>query len=228
MTRRIAIALTSAVSCMLWGAVANAMYTPNPAGRWEPNRFFLAGDFQYNASKDVNVDNDTAELKDMVALFVRPSYSILRNLVIYGRLGFEQSDVNGAPSIDAGFAGGFGLQGAYVLPGAPEWAIGGSFDYVHWSGDQCTAPSCNATRDIDWNEFQFAPAVSLHPNRLPILTPYAGLLFDFVDARDSISESDPVGMLFGTNIDPTPHVRLDVQLRVINETGISLSAGYLF
>ena len=227
MTRRFSVTFTSVVSCVLWASAAHAMYTPNPAGRWEPNRFFLAADFQYNASKDVDVGNDTAELQDMVGLFVRPSYSLLRNVVIYGRLGFEQSDVSGAPSIDAGLAVGFGVQGAYVFPQAPEWAVGASFDYLHWSGDQCTAP-CNSTRDIDWNEFQFAPAVSLHPSRLPILTPYFGLLVDIVDARDSISESDPVGLLFGTNIDPTPHVRLDVQLRLVNETGLAISAGYLF
>ena len=28
---------------------ALAMYTPNPAGRWEPNHFFLAGDFHGQA-----------------------------------------------------------------------------------------------------------------------------------------------------------------------------------
>jgi hypothetical protein len=228
MMRRFAVVLPAALACVLWAVAAGGMYTPNPAGRWVPNRFFLAGDFQYNASKDIKVGNDTVELQDMVGLFVRPSYSIVRNLVAYGRLGFQQSDVKGAPSIDAGFAGGAGIQGAYEFPGAPEWALGGSFDYLHWSGDQCTAPSCNATRNIDWDEFQFAPAISLHPNRLPVLTPYFGLLFDFVDARNSISESDPVGLLIGTNIDPTPHVRLDLQLRIVNETGFVLSAGYLF
>jgi hypothetical protein len=34
--------------------------------------------------------------------------------------------------------------------------------------------------------------------------------------------------LFGTNFDPTDRVRLDAQFRVINETGFSLSAGYMF
>ena len=83
-------------------------------------------------------------------------------------------------------------------------------------------------RDIDWNEFQLAPAVSYNVPRVPQLTPYAGMLFDFVDARGPISESDPVGFLIGTNWDPTPEVRLDAQFRGVNETGFFFSVAYIF
>ena len=30
---------------LVWCGSAQALYTPNPAGRWAENRFFLAGDF---------------------------------------------------------------------------------------------------------------------------------------------------------------------------------------
>lgn len=215
-TQRIAITVAAV---MFFGAgSAAAMYTPNPAGRWAPQHFFLAGDFQFNSSKDLDIDHDgTAHVHDMFGAFVRPSYSIARNIVVYGRLGFQTAN-----DIDTGFAGGFGVQGAYVLPGAPEWAIGGSFDFMHWSAD-----FSHSNTDVDWNEFQLAPAVSYKIPRIPTLTPYAGLLFDFVDAHQS-SQSDPVGLLFGTNFDPTPHVRLDGQFRVVNETGFFFSVGYLF
>jgi hypothetical protein len=215
---RLRVAITGAACALLWTASAMAMYTPNPAGRWAPERFTLAGDFQFNSSKGL----DHAPDADNVAgFFVRPSYSIIRNLVVYARLGFQTAD-----NVDTGFAGGFGVQGAYVLPGAREWAIGGAFDFLHWSGDfPSGAP---VQHDIDWNEFQLAPAVSYNIPRVPQLTPYAGMLFDFVDARDSVSESDPVGILFGTNWDPTPEVRLDAQFRGVNETGFFFSVAYIF
>jgi hypothetical protein len=207
-----------AVLVVLLAGAAAAMYTPNPAARWAPQRFFLAGDFQFNSSKDLDVNGGTRQIDDTVGMFVRPSYSIARNLVVYGRLGFQTAN-----DIDTGFAGGFGVQGAYVLPAAPAWAIGGAFDFLHWSADVS-----GTGHDIDWNEFQFAPAVSYQIPTARTLTPYIGLLADFVDARGSLSESDPVGLLLGTNFDPTPHVRLDGQLRVINETGFFFSVGYLF
>jgi ketosteroid isomerase-like protein len=125
--------------------------------------------------------------------------------------------------VDAGLAVGFGVQGAYVFPRAPAWAIGGSFDYLHWSAD-----FENGGPSIDWNEFQLAPAVSYRIPSVPEFTPYAGLMFDFVDARDPLREDDPVGFLVGTNIDPTPNVRLDIQVRAVSELGFFFSAGYLF
>jgi hypothetical protein len=211
---RLRTVTTGAVCALLWAASAMAMYTPNPAGRWEPGRFTLAGDFQFNSSKDLDPGGS---VDNMAGFFIRPSYSIIRNLVVYARLGFQTAD-----NVDTGFAGGFGVQGAYVLPGAREWAIGGSFDYLHWSGDLPHG------RDIDWNEFQFAPAVSYNIPQLPQLTPYAGMLFDFVDAVSPISEDDPVGILFGTNWDATPEVRLDAQFRGVNETGFFFSVAYIF
>ena len=210
--------IIAAMLLFLLAGDAAAMYTPNPAGRWAPQRFFLAGDFQFNR-KDLDVDNgDTERIHDIVGMFVRPSYSIARNLVVYGRLGFQTAN-----HIDTGFAGGFGVQGAYVLPAAPEWALGGAFDFLHWSGD-----FSGSGRNIDWNEFQLAPAVSYQIPSVRTLTPYVGLLADFVDARGSHSESDPVGLLFGTNFDPSPHVRLDGQIRVANETGVFFSVGYVY
>jgi hypothetical protein len=204
---------------LLWTGVAGAMYAPNPAGRWAPDHFFLAGDFQFNSSKDLDTGGgDSHSLDTMAGFFVRPSYSIARNIVIYGRLGFQSAD-----TVDTGFAGGFGVQGAYEIPGARAWAIGGAFDYMHWSGDiEHGGPS------INWNEFQLSPAVSYKIPTLPELTPYGGLMFDFVDARDSLSESNPVGLLMGMNIDPNPHLRLDAQVRVVTETGFAFSIGYLF
>ncbi len=47
-------------------------------------------------------------------------------------------------------------------------------------------------------------------------------------ARRSGSQRDPVGLLFGTNFDPTPHVRFDGQVRVVSETGFFFSVGYVF
>jgi len=190
-----------------------AMYTANPAGRWPSQRFFLAGDFQY-------VDKDLApggKISDGVGFFVRPGFSIAPNVVVYGRLGVQTAD-----NVDAGFAGGFGVQGAYVIPSAPEFAVGAAADFLYWDGGLENGHS------IDWLEFQLAPAVSYNIPPVPELTPYAGILFDFVEARGSIGESDPVGMLFGTNFDPTDQLRFNAQFRVISETGFFLSVGYIF
>ncbi len=216
MTRKLQV--LTALALLITTHTAFALYTPNPAGRWEPNRFTLAGDFQFNSEKGIDFPNSaSANLNDMVGVFVRPGYSIARNVIIYGRLGFQDAD-----GVDTGFAGGFGVQGAYVLPGAPAWAIGGAFDYIHWAAD-----ISHTGTNIDWNEFQLTPAVSYKVKEVPGLTPYAGLMLDFVDARNQ-SESDPVGLAFGTNFDPNPHLRLDGQIRVISETGFSFSVAYIF
>jgi hypothetical protein len=219
----------AAVVIAVWAGRAAAMYTPNPAARWAPQHFFLAGDFQFN-DKDLN---HGGEIKDMTGFFARPSYSVARNVAIYGLLGFQT-----AQDVDTGFAGGFGVQGAYVLPRARAWAIGGSFQFLHWASnfssrcvDRDAFGFCTAAvggDNLDWNEFQLTPAVSYRIPTAPGITPYAGMLLDFVDARDSIHESDPVGLLLGTNIDVGWHLRLDAQLRVASETGFLLSVGYMF
>jgi len=224
MSRPKQVGLLTVFAIVLWAGEASAMYTPNPAGRWEPYRFFLAGDFQFNY-KDMDPGGS---IDNMVGFFARPTFSIAQNVVLYGMLGVQTAD-----KLDTGFAGGVGLQGAYVLPRAREWAIGGSFQYLHWDSDfshpNCSPSGrCPAPRSINWDEFQFAPAVSYSIRTAPQLTPYAGMLFDFVDAHASISERNPVGLLFGANFDPSPHVRLDGQFRVISETGLLLSVGYLF
>jgi hypothetical protein len=201
----------TAVALFVWVATAQAMYTPNPAGRWAANRFFLAGDFEYDSTKDLD---GGGELDDKVGFFARPAYTIAPNVILYGRLG-----VADANHLDSGFAGGFGVQGAYVLPRAPEWAIGGAFDFVYWDTG---APG----GDLSYVEYQFAPAVSYNIPKVPQLTPYAGVLFDFLSS--DFGEDDPVGMVFGTNFDPSDRVRLDAQFRVVNETGFYFSAGYMF
>ncbi len=201
--------LAGIVGALLWAGTASAIYTPNPAGRWAAHHFFLAGDFEYNADKDMT---RIGEVDDMVGFFVRPAYSVAQNIMIYGRFGLRDSD-----RTDTGFAGGFGVQGAYVFPRAPEWAVGGAFDFLYWDAD-----------NLDWKEFQVTPAVSYNIPRIPQLTPYAGVMFDFVDASRSIEQDDPVGLLIGTNFDPTNRFRLDAQFRAISETGFYFSAGYLF
>jgi hypothetical protein len=190
---------------------AHAMYTPNPAGRWAANRFFLAGDFTYNSDKDLD---GGGEIKDQVGFFARPAFSIARNVMIYGRLG-----VMDGKHLDSGFAGGFGIQGAYILPHAPEWAVGGAFDFVYW--DTGSGPT-----NLSYVEYQFTPAVSYNVPRIPQLTPYAGVMFDFLGS--DFDEDKPFGLLFGTNYDVTNRVRLDAQFRVISETGFFVSAGYMF
>lgn len=207
------VAAVGLIACSASGAMA--MYTPNPAGRWQAQRFFLAGDFQYNSDKDLD---PSGSLDDTVGFFVRPAYSVARNVVLYGRLGMQD-----AQGVDLGFAGGFGVQGAYVPDAAPEWSFGGAFDYMHWSSDFSRGGG-----DIAWNEFQLSGAAAYNIPRVPELTPYAGILLDFVEAAGPISEDDPFGLVFGTNYDPTPNVRLDAQVRVINETGFFFSVGYLF
>ncbi|HSD10023.1 MAG TPA: hypothetical protein VLF14_03510 [Candidatus Binatia bacterium] len=211
MTRGRKWGLIGSASIFLLATEATAMYTANPAGRWAQNRFFLAGDFQYNSDKDLD---GGGEIKDMAGFFARPAYSIAPNLLVYGRVGAQDAE-----HLDSGFAGGFGIQGAYVFPRAPEWAIGGSFDFLYWD-----TGSSNA--DLTYIEYQFAPAVSYNVPGVPQLTPYAGVLVDFLGS--DFDEEDPVGLLFGINFDPTDVVRLDAQFRVINETGFFLSAGYMF
>jgi len=191
---------------MVLGATeARATYTPNPAARWQPNQFFLAGDFQYTDEKDLQ----HGKLNDEYGLFVRPSYSFLPNATVYGRLGFQDAD-----HLDTGFAIGAGLQMAWQLPQATDWSIGGSLDYLYWDLDH-----------VDYHEVQLAPAVSYNIPQVREITPYAGIAFDFL--VDDLEEDDPVGLFFGSNFD-LDRWRFDAQFRVINEEGILLSAGYMF
>lgn len=193
---------------------AQALYAPNPAGRWAADRFFLAADFRFDSEKDL--DKPRGEVEDVTGFFVRPAYSIAPNAMIYGRLGFQDSD-----GLDSGLALGFGAQAAWVLPRAPRWAIGGAFDFLYWQTEVG-----RSGRDLDWTELQFSPAVSYHLPDVPGLTPYAGFALDFVTG--DADEDDPFGLFIGTNFDLGDRIRFDGQFRAINETGIFLSAGYLF
>ena len=202
-----------AVVCLVLAAATNAsaLYTPNPAGRWAPGRFFLAGDFDFTTSKDLE---GGGEIEDKFGMFVRPAFSVAPNIMIYGRLG-----VADAEGLDAGFAGGFGVQGAYIFPAAPQWAVGGAFDFLYWQTE-------GGNSDLDYIEYQFTPAVSYNIPQAPTLTPYAGVSIDFLDS--DFEEDNTVGPLFGINFDPTSHVRLDAQVRFVTETGFLISAGYMF
>jgi hypothetical protein len=191
---------------------ASAMYTPNPAARWKQNRVLLAGDFQYMGEKDID---GGGEIEDEYGLFVRGAYSFAPNAVVYGRLGVQDAD-----SVEEGFALGLGLQAAWELPGAPDWAIGGSFDYLWWDLE------ANNGADIDYHEFQLAPAVSYNVPQARALTPYAGIALDFI--TDDLEEDDPVGLFLGSNIDIGENWRLDGQVRFVHEEGFFFSAGYLF
>jgi len=193
-------------------AEALAMYTPNPAARWDANHFFLAGDFQFNGDKDLD---GGGKIDDQVGLFVRPSYAFGRNAVVYGRLGFQDAD-----GLDTGFSVGTGIQAAWELPQARDWTIGGSFDYLFWDTEGAGGGN------VDYQEIQFAPAVSYSIPKLRKLTPYAGLALDFLIG--DLDEDDPVGMFFGSNFDISDHLRLDGQVRLVNEYGFSLSLGYLY
>ena len=202
----------SVLGAVLAGATsASAMYTPNPAGRWAPGRFFLAGDFDYASSKDLD---GGGEIKDRIGMFARPAFSIAPNVMIYGRVG-----VMDGKHLDSGFAGGFGVQGAYIIPRAPEWAVGGAFDFVYWKTGAGRA-------NLDYVEYQFTPAVSYNIPQVPQLTPYAGISFDFLTS--DFNEDNSVGPVFGTNYDVSNHVRLDAQVRFVTETGFFFSGGYMF
>ena len=201
----IKVGLLATTLLVLGTTQALAMYTPNPAGRWDQGHFFLAGDLQWNGDKDL----ENGELDDEIGVYVRPAYSFGKNAVIYGRLGFQDAD-----RVDTGFAMGAGVQMSWELPQATDWAIGGSFDYLFWDLD-----------NVDYHEIQLAPAVSYNIPQVREITPYAGLAFDFL--VDDLEEDDPVGMLFGSNFDIN-RWRFDAQFRVINESGLFVSAGYMF
>jgi len=204
--------LVALVTLGIWTTESVAMYTPNPAGRWAANHFFLAGDLQYNGDKDLD---SGGSLDDEVGLFVRPSYAFAENATVYGRLGFQDAD-----HLETEFAAGVGVQAAWALPQAKAWALGGSLDVLYWNAET------NGGSNIDYTEIQLTPAVSYQFPQSPMFTPYAGLMLDFITG--DLDEDDPVGLLFGTNIDVNKHIRLDAQFRVISEEGLFFSAGYLF
>ena len=205
--RRTGLCLVVAAVMVLGAAgSASALYSPNPAGRWAPGHFFLAGDFLFNTEKDLEPGG---ELEDVTGFFARPAYSIAPNVMLYGRIGMQDAD-----GLDSGFAGGGGVQGAYVLPSAPEWAVGGAFDVLFWD------------TDVDYTEFQISPAFSYNVPSIPALTPYGGVAFDFISG--DLEEDDMFGIFFGTNFDIGSRIRLDGQVRLISETGFAFSVGYLF
>jgi len=211
--RRDSRIITLALVLLTFSATESlAMYVPNPAARWEANRFFFAGDLQYTGDKDLD---PRGEIEDEVGVYFRPSYAFAPNATIYGRIGFQNAD-----HLDTGFAIGGGLQAAWVLPQARDWAIGGAFDVLYWNTD------ANNGGDVESTEVQLSPAVSYSIPQARMFTPYAGLAVDFL--TDDLDEDDPVGLFFGSNIDLSDRVRLDAQFRVIHEDGFSLSAGYLF
>jgi hypothetical protein len=190
---------------------ATATYTPNPAARWQEGHFFVAGDFQYMDEKDLD---PAGEIQDEYGLFVRPSFAFAPNATIYGRIGVQDAD-----HVDAGFAIGGGLQAAWELPGAKDWAIGGSFDYLFWDLEG------NSGVDVDYHELQLTPAVSYNIPQVRELTPYVGVPINWLEG--DLEEDDTVGLLFGSNVD-LDRWRLDLQFRVIHEEGLLLSAGYTF
>lgn len=200
-------------ACTIGGiGEAWALYSPNPAARWAPGHFFLAGDFVYNTEKDLD---GGGEIDDLTGFYVRPAYTLMPNVIAYGRLGIQDAE-----GLDSGIAVGGGIQGAYVLPSAPEWAIGGAFDILHWDTEG------RGGGNVDYTEFQITPAVSYNVPQVPALTPYAGLPINFISG--DLEESDTFGLLFGTNFDIGSRLRLDGQFRVIHETGFAFSVGYLF
>jgi hypothetical protein len=224
-----AVGLLGIVALLLSAEAASAVYTPNPAGRWQKHRFFIAADVQY-LKKDIDLpgpDNKTVE-EEIYGMFVRPSFSIAPNVTVYGRIGFQDTDL-----VELGFAGGAGAQLAYPLPWAREWAIGVSYDFLYVEDSDFE----DVPGSREWMEHQIAPGVSFTVPRVRALTTYAAALIDFVEAERTqgngqsggeLEQDDLVGLAVGLTVDPIPNLRVDVQFRAISETAASLSVGYLF
>lgn len=221
-----------AVTAAFIGSLAVTVAQAAPLG--VPAATTGAGKTTLGAEVNVLVDRDltTGQEADGSQIFAKGTLGIDERLDLDFRLGFGDFgvDPNSAIDTDIGPAFGVGMRVTWASIPEANLKIGSVFQTTRIRAED------TGTR-LGWTEYDAALGVSLNmagsrdPKRRQTefgLVPYGGFAWSGLDIEGGAAEDNAFGVFVGLNAKAQGNVNFGVELRLIDQTAISIGAGTTF
>jgi hypothetical protein len=193
-----------------------------------------AGKTTLGAEVNVLVDRDltSGQEADSSQIFAKGTIGIDERLDLDFRLGFGDFgvDPNAAIDTDIGPAFGVGMRVTWATIPSANLKVGSVFQTT-----RIRAEDTNIR--VGWTEYDAALGVSLDmagsrdPKRRQTefgLVPYGGFAWSGLDLDGNAAEDDAFGLFVGLNAKAQGNVTFGVELRLVDQTAVSLGAGTTF
>ncbi|MFZ5875058.1 MAG: hypothetical protein ACOYXU_01495 [Nitrospirota bacterium] len=193
-----------------------------------------AGKTALGAEVNVLIDRDltTGQEADSSQVFAKGTLGIDERFDLDFRLGLGDFgvDPNAAIDTDIGPAFGVGMRVTWASIPSANLKIGSVFQTTRIRAED------SGTR-VGWAEYDAALGVSLDlagpkdPNRRQAelgLLPYGGFSWSGLDLDGSAAEDNAFGLFVGLNAKAQGNVNFGVELRLVDQTALSLGAGTTF
>jgi hypothetical protein len=180
-------------------------------------------------NRDIDVEGGGDDDVDSNRILVKGTYGI-EPINIYAKLGVANVEVDDADG-DYGLAFGFGIKA--TVHETPNAKVGIGLQYLSFeSEDTVNGVDYEADVSSEIDIFAGVSYLGLQNN----ITPYGGLVISMIDGDLEVEgwgsadfeEDDTLGIFAGIDFDASDQFKAGVELRLINETSITLKVSYLF
>lgn len=207
-------------------AMSDTIGNPTATVEDRMSAFDFSVDF---TNRDMEVEGGGDDDVDSNRILLKGTYGI-EPINIYAKLGVANLEVDEADG-DYGLAFGFGIK-ATVLE-TPNTKVGIGLQYLSFESED-TVHGFDYEADVS-SEIDIFAGISYLGLQNKI-TPYGGLVISMIDGdveveglgSFDIEEDDTLGIFAGVDFDASDKFKAGVELRLINETSISLKVSYLF
>ncbi len=202
-----------------------------PAATTGAGRTSLGGEVNLLLSRDLETSGQDAESSQA---FVKGAIGVDDRLDLEFRLGFGDVTINqpgGSVDTDIGPAFGVGFKTTWASIPDAHLKIGSVFQTLRIRADQGTARA-------SWAEYDAALGAVLDTRATVdpkkggaefILMPYGGFAWSGVDNFVAGGQEDEsFGLFLGLGAKSRSNVTLDLELRLVDQTALALSAGMVF
>lgn len=228
--QRMRLTMITAVLVGGLSVVAQAAPLGVPAATTGAGKTALGAEVNVLVNRDLSGPGNSEA--DGSQIYAKGSLGIDDRLDLDFRLGFGDFgvDPNSAVDTDMGPAFGVGMRVTWANIPSANLKVGSVFQTTRIRAED------NGVRN-DWAEYDAALGVSLDMagSRDPKsrqtqfgLTPYGGFAWSGLDINGGPSEDDAFGLFVGLNASAQGNFNFGVELRLVDQTALSVSAGTTF
>jgi hypothetical protein len=224
------IRLTGTTTALVGGLAVAAHAAPLgvPAATTGAGKTTLGAEVNVLMDRDLTGGNAEA---DSSQIFAKGSLGIDDRLDVDFRLGFGDFGVDPGGDTDIGPAFGVGMRVTWATIPSANLKVGSVFQTTRIRAED------DASTRVGWTEYDAAlgASVDLGGSRDPKtrqtalgLIPYGGFAWSGLDIDGSALEDDAFGIFLGLNAEAQGNLNFGVELRLVDQTAISVSAGTAF
>jgi hypothetical protein len=227
-SRRVKALLAAASVAALVGLLgprpAEANLIGDPTLTNGAGRFGVGGELDFVLDRDL--ENGGSFSMETTRVIGNASFGLTRNIDGFVKLGLFNGELGdgGNIDIDPGFAIGVGGRASFIERGDLRFGVLAQVLYFNAELDTGGNP------DIDWIEFDIAPAVSFRG--LGQIVPYAGLKLSWLDGdTDPVGDfenDDLIGIFGGASFAVSPTISVGAELRLLDESAIGAFVNFKF